>query len=179
MKLLHLLYNGEPVAEVYEGQFLSWNGLAVMPAEEDWEHLQPIFVEETIEILDEEDQVIGYEVTQPNPYDPPAGEYKLVAVPEVPTPTMDIYQWRANLPNLSAPQFLALLDSVEITEEQVDAVIEAIPDEEAKKIARRYWTRASFYSRVDEHIDVIGAALGLTPEAIDIAWANFTGVDTL
>lgn len=73
-------------------------------------------------------------------------------------------------PTLTRRQLRLGLLANGITTAQVEAVIAAIPDEIDRETAQIEWADASTYSREHPLVNQIGAAMGLTPEQIDVMW---------
>ncbi|WP_094462602.1 hypothetical protein [Pannonibacter phragmitetus] len=77
-----------------------------------------------------------------------------------------------SLPALTARQFrLGLLDSG-MAPAQVDAVIAQIADETERARAQIEWEYASQFQRSHPLVATLSAALGLTPEQVDVMWAD-------
>ncbi|TWH35599.1 hypothetical protein L611_001200000800 [Aminobacter sp. J15] len=78
---------------------------------------------------------------------------------------------RELMPSLSRAQILLTLFTEErITEAQIDAAIEAIPDETQREISRINWKSRTNYQRTHPMISQIGTIFGLTEERIDELW---------
>ncbi|MFN4126902.1 hypothetical protein [Pannonibacter indicus] len=77
-----------------------------------------------------------------------------------------------SLPPLTARQFrLGLLDAG-MAPAQVDAVIAQIEDEASRVRAQIEWEYASQFQRAHPLVTTLSAALGLTPEQVDVMWAD-------
>lgn len=75
-------------------------------------------------------------------------------------------------PPLTRRQLRLGLLQAGITTAQVEAAIEAIPDEMEREVARIEWADATSYERDHQLVDQIGDALGLTHQQIDTMWAD-------
>jgi len=86
-------------------------------------------------------------------------------------PTLD--ELREQMSTVSARQLRHGLLSVQTDEEDVEAIIAAIPDVDERKRASIDWRTANEYERLHPLVIQISAALGLTPEVVDDLWGFF------
>lgn len=76
-------------------------------------------------------------------------------------------------PKLSPRQVCIALVENGVNLSQVDTLIEAIEDDNARQLARIDWERARDFERSNPLFDLLGGALGWTPEFIDGLWWQY------
>lgn len=96
---------------------------------------------------------LGFEAYEPEPVEP--------------TPPSDDPKDHS----LTAVQFHAMVSILGLTEAQILAAIDAgVSDPVLKAVVTQKYLRGQIFNREDEMFTLLGPALGLTQEQIDVAW---------
>lgn len=170
--MLQLFRNGEPAdfSPIYAGAsfYFTAGQIGHSAAFDGWTHEQTLFEDMGPPEIGEDGEPI-----EQTPVVKEVVSWSLVAVPVPPEPEPDPLtpeQIRAAMPTLSPVQFRKMLRGQDITAAMVEAAIAGIADDDLRADAADAWEYATFFERLNPLIELIGAALGLTPEQIDTAW---------
>lgn len=82
-------------------------------------------------------------------------------------------QIRETMGTISPRQLRHGLLSIKVYEEDIDAIIAAIPDEDERRRADIDWRTADEYERTHPLVVSIGETIGQTPEQVDSLWGFF------
>lgn len=139
------------IAQTHVGGVLNVEGIYLSPVPDDWADWS---------LIAGEDSAL-----------PAPGVYDLVEVEVIELEETDMDR-RAKMRRLSPVEFRKMLRGQGITAAMVETAIAAIPDDENRAHALDAWEYSTYFERINPLIDLIGAALDLTPEEIDAAWTS-------
>lgn len=154
---LSIRRNGDEIGQTVLGGIINLPSLYVSPVTLDWTLTIPVDTETLA-----------------------AGVYDVIEIEEIELEETD-WDRRAKMARLSPTEFGDLLAALEtddwpdgVLPSDIEAIIGAIPDQKERELALWAFHRATYFERLNPLIDQIGAALGLSPEDIDVAWEGAT-----